>query len=174
MLVGNMLSDGGNEFIGREDLEVLFVASMGHGRPVEDFAGVLQVGDLLLGEGVSQNIFRQGLLPIAVFPEILRSSFPSTHNQSYSFPSFSDASVVGFQDNKKERLGDRKERFPIRKCERLEAMKDKEYRYWQQRPASERIAAVSEITTEMYRLKDPAFHVSRLQRTLVAVQQAQG
>lgn len=177
-----MLSDGDNEFLGIYDLEVFLVVSMSHGRPVEDFAGVLQVGDPgsgsgtshLLREGVSQNIFRQGLLPIAVFPEILRSSFPSTHNQSYSFPSFSDASVVGFQDNKKERLGDRKERFPIRKCERLEAMKDKEYRYWQQRPASERIAAVSEITTEMYRLKDPAFHVSRLQRTLVAVQQAQG
>jgi hypothetical protein len=67
---------------------------------------------------------------------------------------------------------DRKARFPIRKYESLEAMKDEEYRYWQQRPAHERIAAVSEITTEMYRLKDPAFHVSRLQRTLVAVQRA--
>ncbi len=69
---------------------------------------------------------------------------------------------------------DRKVRFPIRKFENLEAMKDEEYRYWQGRPASERLAAVSEITTEMYKLKDPAFHVSRLQRTLVAVQRAQG
>jgi hypothetical protein len=69
---------------------------------------------------------------------------------------------------------DRKARFPIGKFESLEAMKDEEYRYWQGRPASERLAAVSEITTDMYKLKDPAFHVSRLQRTLVAVQRAQG
>jgi hypothetical protein len=65
---------------------------------------------------------------------------------------------------------DRKSLFPIRKFERLEAMKDEEYQYWQGRPACERIAAVSEITTEAYRLKDPAINVSRLQRTLVAVQ----
>ncbi len=69
---------------------------------------------------------------------------------------------------------DRKSRFPIRKYESLEAMKDEEYRYWQGRPASERMAAVSDITTETYRLKDPAFHVSRLQRTLVAVHRTQG
>ena len=73
-----------------------------------------------------------------------------------------------------ERRMDKKSRFPIRKYENLEAMKDEEYRYWQQRPPHERMAAVSEITTEMYRLKDPAFHVSRLQRTLVAVQRTQG
>lgn len=69
---------------------------------------------------------------------------------------------------------DRKARFPIEKYESLEEMKDEEYRYWQGRPAHERLAAVSEITTEMYKLKDPAFHVSRLQRTLVAVQRSQG
>jgi len=67
---------------------------------------------------------------------------------------------------------DRKARFPIRRHESLESMKDEEYRYWQGRPASERLAAVSEITTEMYKLKDPSFHVSRLQRTLVALQRA--
>ena len=50
---------------------------------------------------------------------------------------------------------DKKSRFPIRKFDSLEAMKDEEYRYWQGRPASERLAAVSEITTEAYRLKDP-------------------
>jgi hypothetical protein len=67
---------------------------------------------------------------------------------------------------------DRKARFPITKYESIEAMKDEEYLYWQGRPAHERLAAVSEITTEMYKLKDPTFHVSRLQRTLVAVQRA--
>lgn len=65
---------------------------------------------------------------------------------------------------------DKKSRFPIRKFDSLEAMKDEEYRYWQGRPACERLAAVSEITTEAYRLKDPACNVSRLQRTLIAVQ----
>lgn len=64
---------------------------------------------------------------------------------------------------------DRKSRFPIRKFDSLEAMKDEEYQYWQGRPASERIAAVSEITTEAYRLRDPACNVSRLQRTLIAI-----
>ncbi len=64
---------------------------------------------------------------------------------------------------------DRKSRFPIRKFDSLEALKDEEYRYWQGRPASERIAAVSEITTEIYLLKDPACNVTRLERTLVAV-----
>lgn len=68
----------------------------------------------------------------------------------------------------------RRERFPIRKYDSLEAMKDQEYSYWQGRPAPERMAAVSDITTEAYRLKDPAFHVSRLQRTLVAVYRTQG
>ncbi len=69
---------------------------------------------------------------------------------------------------------DRKSRFLLRKYDSLETMKDEEYRYWQGRPARERMAAVSDITTEMYKLKDPAFHVSRLQRTLVAVQRTQG
>ena len=69
---------------------------------------------------------------------------------------------------------DRKSRFSIRKFDSLEAMKDEEYRYWQGRPASERIAAVSEITTEAYQLKDPGVNVYRLQRTLVSVQRASG
>lgn len=63
----------------------------------------------------------------------------------------------------------KKSRYPIRKFDSLEAMKDEEYRYWQGRPASERIAAVSELTTEIYLLKDPTCNVSRLQRTLIAV-----
>jgi len=69
---------------------------------------------------------------------------------------------------------DGKSRFPIQKYESLEAMKVQEYLYWPGRPAHERIQAVSDITTEAYRLKDPAFHVSRLQRTLVAVHRTQG
>jgi hypothetical protein len=45
-------------------------------------------------------------------------------------------------------------------------MKADEYAYWQQRPGHERIAAVSVITSEAYRLKAlPG--VRRLQRTLV-------
>lgn len=67
---------------------------------------------------------------------------------------------------------DKKSRFPIRKFDSLEAMKAEEYRYWQGRPAIERLAAVSEITTEIYRLKDPTCNVSRLQKTLVVVQRS--
>ena len=66
MLVRDMLSDGRDEFLRGKDLEVFPIAPVGHGRPVEDFAGVLQVGNLLLGEGVSQDIFRQRLLPLPV------------------------------------------------------------------------------------------------------------
>ena len=61
-----MLSDGGDEFRGSEDLEVFLVAPMSHGRPVKDFARVLQVGDLLFRKGVSEDIFRHRLLSVAV------------------------------------------------------------------------------------------------------------
>jgi hypothetical protein len=64
---------------------------------------------------------------------------------------------------------DKKSHFPIRKFDSLEAMKDEEYRYWQGRPASERIAAVSELTTKAFRLKDPSVNVTKIQKTLVAV-----
>ena len=68
---------------------------------------------------------------------------------------------------------DRKSRFPIRKFESLEAMKAEEFAYWQQRPDYERIDAVSELTIDAYRLKDPTFNVRRLQRTLVHLQRPQ-
>ena len=67
-----------------------------------------------------------------------------------------------------------KARFPVRKFDSLEAMKAEEYEYWQQRPDHERIEAVSELTIEAYRLKDPTFDVPRLQRTLVHLQRTQG
>ena len=62
---------------------------------------------------------------------------------------------------------DRKSRFEIRRYESLEAMKADEYAYWQQRPGHERIAVVSEITSEAYGLKVLRPDVRRLQRTLV-------
>lgn len=60
----------------------------------------------------------------------------------------------------------RAQRFPIRRYASLDAMKADEYQYWQNRPAYERLAATSEISTEAYRIKDPGGNVSRLQRTL--------
>ena len=62
---------------------------------------------------------------------------------------------------------DKKSRFPIRRYASLEAMKAEEYDYWQQRPAHERMDAVTELTAEAYALKDSSPNVSRLQRTLV-------
>src|SRR5258708_2033663 len=53
---------------------------------------------------------------------------------------------------------------------RLEAMKAEEYRNWQERPAHERMSAVSEITLATYAMKDAAPDVRRLQRTLVHLQ----
>jgi hypothetical protein len=47
-----MLSDGGDEFLGGKDLEVLLVAPVGHAGAIDDRAGVLDSGNLLLGEGI--------------------------------------------------------------------------------------------------------------------------
>jgi len=51
-------------------------------------------------------------------------------------------------------------------------MKADEYRYWQSRPAHERMSAVAELTRAAYALKDPAAD-ERLQRTLVVLQRPQ-
>ncbi len=50
MLVRNMLSDGGDEFLGGKNLEVLLVAPMGHAGAIEELAGILEIGGLLLKE----------------------------------------------------------------------------------------------------------------------------
>ena len=55
----------------------------------------------------------------------------------------------------------------------FEAMKAEEYRDWQERPAHERMRAVSEITLAAYAMKEPAADVRRLQRTLVHLQRPQ-
>jgi hypothetical protein len=68
----------------------------------------------------------------------------------------------------------RKSHFTIRKFDSLEAMKAEEIAYWQKRSGYERINAVSELTIEAYRLKDPTFDVPRLQRTLVHLQRPKG
>ena len=58
----------------------------------------------------------------------------------------------------------------IRKYASLYAMKAGEYRAWHALPAYERMIAVAVITLETYRMKEPAAHVRRLQRTLVHLQ----
>jgi hypothetical protein len=50
---------------------------------------------------------------------------------------------------------------------KFEEIKAEEYRYWQSRPIHERVAAVSEITQELYAMKGEVQGVPRLQRTLV-------
>jgi hypothetical protein len=61
----------------------------------------------------------------------------------------------------------RKLRIEITTYDSLDAMKAAEYAYWQQRPGHERIAAISEMTSDAYGLKDLRADVPRLQRTLV-------
>jgi hypothetical protein len=58
----------------------------------------------------------------------------------------------------------------IRVCASRKEMKADEYRYWQSRPAHERMSAVAELTRAAYALKDPTLDVRRLQRTLVCLQ----
>ena len=61
----------------------------------------------------------------------------------------------------------------IRKYTSFDAGKADEYRYWQSRPAQERMEATAEITLTAYALKGMAPDVPRLQRTLVRLQRPQ-
>jgi hypothetical protein len=49
-------------------------------------------------------------------------------------------------------------------------MKADEYRYWQSRPAHERMAAVAELTLAAYALKGTTLNVPRLQGPVVCLQ----
>jgi hypothetical protein len=60
----------------------------------------------------------------------------------------------------------------IRKYADFAEMKADEYRYWQSRPVHERVAAVSELTEEGYRMKGMGPDAFRLQRTLVHFERA--
>lgn len=55
----------------------------------------------------------------------------------------------------------------IRRYDSFEEMKADEYRYWQSRPIHERVAAVSELTEDGYKMKGVGPDAFRLQRTLV-------
>jgi hypothetical protein len=60
----------------------------------------------------------------------------------------------------------------IRKYTSFDEMKADEYRYWQSRPVRERVAAVAELTEELYKLKGFKPDDFRLQRTLVHFERA--
>jgi hypothetical protein len=60
--------------------------------------------------------------------------------------------------------------WTIQRFASLDEMKADEYRYWQRRPDHERIAEVSKLTSEAYRLKGSRANVSRLQRPLVRLE----
>ncbi len=55
----------------------------------------------------------------------------------------------------------------IRKYTSFDEVKADEYRYWQGRPVHERVAAVSELNEQGYRMKGMPPDAFRLQRTLV-------
>ena len=58
----------------------------------------------------------------------------------------------------------------IRKYISFDDMKHDEYRYWQSRPAHERIDAVSELTQALCALKGEVADVPRMERTLIRIQ----
>jgi hypothetical protein len=62
----------------------------------------------------------------------------------------------------------------LRKYTSFEEAKADEYRYWQSRPAHERMDAISEITQDLYAMKGEVLDVPRLQRTLVHLKRPQG
>ncbi len=55
----------------------------------------------------------------------------------------------------------------VRRYDSFNEMKADEYRYWQSRPVYERVAAVTELTEEGYRMKGLGADAFRLQRTVV-------
>ena len=61
----------------------------------------------------------------------------------------------------------------IRRYDSLGAMKADEYEAWQRLPPSERIRAVSELTSALYGLTKNTRDVPRLQRTLVRLKRPQ-
>ncbi len=91
MLLRDLLDDGGSEFFGTEDLRVLLVAPVGHGAATEDRAALLNMGDpasesgtcLLFGEGVSNEVFRQGLLPV---PAVAGDPIPGMNAETAVMP----------------------------------------------------------------------------------------
>jgi hypothetical protein len=60
----------------------------------------------------------------------------------------------------------------IRRYTDFEEMKADEYRYWQGRPVHDRLAAVTELTEEGYRVKGVGPDAFRLQRTVVHFERA--
>ena len=62
----------------------------------------------------------------------------------------------------------------IRKYSSFDEMKADEYRYWQNRPVHERLAAVWELTEEAYRLKGYPPDAFRLQRSVVHFERSRG
>jgi hypothetical protein len=61
----------------------------------------------------------------------------------------------------------------IHRYSSLKEMKADEYRYWQNRPAHERMTAVAEITLAAYAMKESVPDVQRLQRIVVCLQRPQ-
>ena len=55
----------------------------------------------------------------------------------------------------------------IRRYDSFEEMKADEYRYWQSRPIHERVAAVSVLSEDCYKMRGFGRDAFRLQRTLV-------
>jgi hypothetical protein len=62
----------------------------------------------------------------------------------------------------------------IKRYSSLDAMKADGIRAWQRVPASERIRAVSDLTTVLYALKGQPADVQRLQRTLIRIRRPSG
>jgi hypothetical protein len=60
----------------------------------------------------------------------------------------------------------------IRKHTSFDEAKAEEYRYWQSRPAHERMDAISEITQDLYAMKGTVQDAPRLERTLVRFERA--
>ncbi len=68
------------------------------------------------------------------------------------------------------RAAQRRVTYTVRRFTDLDDMKAEQYRQWQRQSTAQRMAAVSELTTELYAMKGR--HVSRLQRSLVRIERS--
>ena len=111
-------------------------------------------------EGLHDRPGREAVFATEYLTAHPRRADPSANAQAWIF---SDRLETGSQNCESAQHMDK----TIRRYTSYKEMKADEYRYWQSRPAHERMNAVSELTTAAYSLKGTAQDVPRLQGPLV-------
>jgi hypothetical protein len=78
-----MLCNGSYELFCRVYLEILFVLPMGHPGMIDDCVSLLIIFQLFKGEGVSDNVLRQGFSSFFIIP---CNPYPVVHTEAGMSP----------------------------------------------------------------------------------------